>query len=110
MKSAALLGTGLRPFAKLNIAAHSVSFSYTISRFLLYLIHLYYNFFCLFFSRPSLTFWSDRETSDFMTVKTAKTENWKSNNIPKCEDRMKTLEQNKRGEEIGAESWDEGKK
>jgi len=45
MKSTALLGTGLRLFAMLNIAAHSVSSSYTLSRFFLYLIHLYYNFF-----------------------------------------------------------------
>jgi len=50
MKSTALLGTGLRPFALLNIAAHSVSFSYILSRFLLYLIHLY-NFF-FFVSSP----------------------------------------------------------
>jgi hypothetical protein len=67
----------------LNIADHSVSFSYTLSPFLLYLIHLYYNFYRLFFSRPSLTFWNDRETSDFMRVTTAKTEKWKSNNILK---------------------------
>jgi len=63
MRSTALLVTDLRRFAVLNIAAHSVSSSYTISRFFLYLIHLYYNFYRLFFSRPSLTFWSDR---DFM--------------------------------------------
>jgi len=81
MKSTALLGTGLRPFAMLNIAAHFVSFSYTLSRFLLYLIYLYYNFYRLFFSRPSLTFRSDRETSDFMTDTTAKTEKWKRNNV-----------------------------
>jgi hypothetical protein len=80
MKSTALLGTGLRPLAMLNIAAHSVTFSYTVSRFLLYLIHLYYNFYRLFFSRPFLIFWSEREASDFMTVKTTTTEKSRSNN------------------------------
>jgi hypothetical protein len=83
MKSTALLGTGLRPLATLFIAAHSVSFSYTLSRFLLYLIHLYYNFYRLFFSRTSLTFWNERETLDFMPVKTTTTEKSWSNNILK---------------------------
>jgi hypothetical protein len=56
MTSTAFLGTGLRPFAVLNIAAQGLSFSKILSHFLLYLIHLYYNFYPLFFSLPSLTF------------------------------------------------------